>query len=95
MTVFNANEVTDQQLDWTILRDGGVALYWRPEVLATDLKWLETNAYRIVEFDAAGWDSEEQMHDSLKSRLSFPDYYGCTQVFCSFAFRRVVLHGFS
>jgi RNAse (barnase) inhibitor barstar len=74
--VFNVNEVTDQQLDWTILRDGGVALYCRPEVLATDLKWLETNAYRIVEFDAAGWDSEEEMHDSFKSRLSFPDYYG-------------------
>jgi hypothetical protein len=38
MTVFNANVVNDQQLDWTILRDGGVALYWRPEVLAEDVK---------------------------------------------------------
>jgi len=40
------------------------------------LTWLEANGYSIIEFDAAGWGSEEQMHDSLKSALSFPDYYG-------------------
>ena len=76
MAVFSANEVTDQQLDWTILRDGGVALYWRLEVLAKDLDWLRTNGYSVVEFDASEWHSEEQMHDSLKSSLAFPDYYG-------------------
>jgi len=76
MAVFNAVDVTDQQLDWTIVRDGGLALYWRPEVLAQDSRWLELKGYRIVEFNAAGWNSEEQMHQSLASRLSFPDYYG-------------------
>jgi len=76
MTVFNANDVSDQQLDWTILRDGGVALYWQPEVLAEDIKWFMSNGYRTIEFDAGSWTSEEQMHDSLKFQLSFPDYYG-------------------
>jgi len=76
MAVFNADEVNDQQLDWTTLRDGGVALYWRPEVLANDLSWLAANGYTIIQFEAAAWESEEQMHDSLKSSLSFPDYYG-------------------
>lgn len=41
-----------------------------------DLNWLESNGYNIVEFDAARWNSEEQMHDSLRSALSFPYYYG-------------------
>jgi RNAse (barnase) inhibitor barstar len=29
-----------------------------------------------LQFDANAWKSEEQMHDALKSTLSFPDYYG-------------------
>jgi RNAse (barnase) inhibitor barstar len=76
MTVFNENVVSDQQLDWTILRDGGVALYWQPEVLAGDVNWLQSNGYMIADFDAGDWKSEEQMHKALKSTLSFPDYYG-------------------
>ena len=65
-----------QRLDWTILRDGGIALYWRSEILADDVKWLESNGYRIVSFEAGDWLSEVQLHDALKADLSFPDYYG-------------------
>ena len=75
MAIFSPNEDNEQRRDWTILRDGGVALYWRPEALNKDLGWLDANGYNIVEFDAAGWNSEEQMHDSLRSGLSFPYYY--------------------
>lgn len=76
MSVFNASTVNNQQLDWTILRDGGVALYWQPEVLAGDVKWLQSNGYMVAEFEAGDWKTEEQMHSVLKSTLSFPDYYG-------------------
>ena len=40
------------------------------------MKWLQSNGYGIIEFDAGLWKSEEQMHISLRSGLSFPDYYG-------------------
>ena len=76
MAIFSAEDANDQRRDWAILRDGGVALYWRPEALKADLNWLELNDYEIVEFDAGSWSSEEQMHDALRSRLSFPYYYG-------------------
>lgn len=76
MAVFSSEEANDQHRDWTILRGGGVALYWRPEALKMDLGWLELNGYNVVEFDSAKWSSEEQMHDSLRSALSFPYYYG-------------------
>jgi len=49
--------VDDKQLDWIILRDGGVQLYWREEILADDLRWLESNSYKIISFDAAEWRS--------------------------------------
>ena len=34
------------------------------------------NGYRLIDFDASTWKSEERMHDALESGLSFPDYYG-------------------
>ena len=77
MAVFStSDEENDQGLDWTILRDGGVALYWRTEVLAEDVEWLESHGYRIVSFDTADWLSEDQLHASLEAALSFPTYYG-------------------
>jgi RNAse (barnase) inhibitor barstar len=76
MAVFSSDEDTVNRRDFDILRDGGVALYWRPEALRMDLNWLESNEYNVVEFEAGGWKSEEQMHDALRSALSFPYYYG-------------------
>jgi RNAse (barnase) inhibitor barstar len=82
MATFKADEVNDEQLDWTVLRDGGVYLYWRQEILEDDLNWLKSNGYRIISFEAAewqsasDWESEHLMHESLKAHLSFPDYYG-------------------
>jgi len=82
MANFKANEVNDEQRDWIILRDGGVHLYLRQEILADDIDWLKANGYRIISFDAAewqsasDWESERLMHESLKAQLSFPDYYG-------------------
>ena len=82
MAIFKPDEAQNEQLDWAILQDGGVYLYWRQEILADDLNWLKLNGYRIVSFDAGGWrsasewESERQMHESLKAQLAFPDYYG-------------------
>jgi RNAse (barnase) inhibitor barstar len=82
MAVFKADELHDEQLDWTILRDGGVCLYWRQEILTDELNWLKSNEYKIISFEAAEWqsasewESERRMHESLKAQLSFPDYYG-------------------
>ena len=82
MAVFKADKVHDEQLDWIILRDGGVRLYWRLEILTDELNWLKSNGYKIISFDASDWqsasewESELRMHESLKDQLSFPDYYG-------------------
>jgi RNAse (barnase) inhibitor barstar len=76
MTAFNQDSSSSQPLDWAILRDGGISLYWRSKFLADDLSWFEQNGYQVVLFDTAGWASEETMHESLQDALSFPDYYG-------------------
>jgi RNAse (barnase) inhibitor barstar len=82
MAVFKADELHDEQLDWTILRNGGVCLYWQHAILKDDLTWLKLNGYEIITFDATEWqsaserESEHRMHESLKTQLSFPNYYG-------------------
>lgn len=82
MAVFKVDEVHDEQLDWTILREGGVCLYWRQEILTDEVNWLKSHEYRVISFDAVEWEStsewelERRMHESFKTHLSFPDYYG-------------------
>jgi RNAse (barnase) inhibitor barstar len=82
MAVFKVDEVHDEQLNWTILREGGVCLYWRQEILTDEVNWLKSNEYRVISFDAVEWEStsewelERRMHESFKTHLSFPDYNG-------------------
>jgi RNAse (barnase) inhibitor barstar len=76
MTAFSTSEENDNCLDYTILRDGSIALYRRADFLEEDVNWLRSNGYKIVSFDCSGWHSEEHMHDSLEKALSFPSYYG-------------------
>jgi RNAse (barnase) inhibitor barstar len=76
MAVFSSKEANEQQLDWSILQNGGVVFYWRADIFADDLSWFKSNGYDVIQFDAAEWLSTERMHESLKSDLSFPGYYG-------------------
>lgn len=65
-----------QRLDYSLLQNGAVTLYWRPAYLDADVEWLTTHGYRVHRWDASAWSSVEQMHDDLARELAFPDYYG-------------------
>jgi len=74
MAIFKAGDEND--LDYVAIRDGGVLVYRNRTYLEADLLWLRDKKYRIHRFDCATWTSEEAMHASMRSALSFPDYYG-------------------
>jgi RNAse (barnase) inhibitor barstar len=76
MACFSKEEIDLERLDWVVIRDGGVSLYLREEILREDLKVLESYDYQVVAFDCATWDSVEQMHLSFQESLNFPNYYG-------------------
>lgn len=76
MVAFNLDDVSDKELDWVILRDGGIAMYWRMTLLEEDLRWFASRDYLILSFNAVEWKSEEEMHEAFLARLGFPDYYG-------------------
>lgn len=76
MTVFGQQEDYRNRLDWQILRDGSVSLYFKPEYLHADVEWLRQHDYQIFTCDCTQWTTEEAMHTGFQQTLSFPDYYG-------------------
>ncbi len=76
MTAFNHRDEHENQLDWKILRDGSVALYWKRELLDEDVSWFRQQNYQVFSFDCQQWSSTEEMHTDFQRTLSFPAYYG-------------------
>lgn len=74
MAAFRASD--ENTFDYTVIRDGGVTIYLNLHYLEEDLQWLRERNYRIHKLDCADWISENAMHESMKSKLAFPDYYG-------------------
>lgn len=77
MSFFNNDPADWERLDWRILRDGAIYLYWRPEYLADDLQWFTEHQYRLYEFDCRTWVSPDRMFADLGRVLEFPDWWGC------------------
>lgn len=76
MATFQNNPDEWQRLDWSILENGWISLYWKNEILVKDLQWFKTEKYSIVDFDCKTWVDENEMHRQLRQKLNFPDYYG-------------------
>jgi hypothetical protein len=76
MAAFNQQDSHENRLDWEILRDGSVALYWRRELLDEDVSWFRQQNYQVFSFDCERWRSTEAMHTDFERMLNFPAYYG-------------------
>jgi barstar (barnase inhibitor) len=75
MAPFGAQDKKEETLDWVILRDGGIALYWRREYLDQDLEWFRQQNYQIYSFDCEKW-TNGGMHVDFERSFNFPSYYG-------------------
>ena len=76
MAVFRNEPEEFQRLDWRLLQNGAVTLYFRPQVLEEDVEWLKRHNYRVDSFECSLWVGLSEMHEALSSGLEFPDYYG-------------------
>src|SRR5438876_1591342 len=74
MAVFRDDDL--QRLDWRLLLQGPITLYYRPEVLTEDIAWFANHGYLINHFDCRTWETSADMHAALAAELAFPDYYG-------------------
>jgi hypothetical protein len=62
-------------LDFALIRDGGVAMYWRTSVLDDTERELASLGYDLVRMDATAW-GEAVLHRDFAASLGFPTYYG-------------------
>jgi RNAse (barnase) inhibitor barstar len=65
-----------ERADWPLFQNGWVTLYWKPEVLESDCKWLCDQGYRVHRMSTDRWSSSEIALRDLGETLSFPGYYG-------------------
>lgn len=68
----------ERDLDFLLLREGPISLYWRREKFETALGWFESAGYTVARFDCRSWTDLNAFHASLASGLGFPEYYGGT-----------------
>lgn len=76
MTAFRSDSDDYQRLDYSLLQNGSVTLYYRIEFLAEDTKQLISLGYRLENFDCAVWQTEDDMYSAFADILNFPDYFG-------------------
>ena len=76
MSVFKNTEATWQRLDYRLLLNSPIALFWHVEIFEKQVAWFQDNGYRVASFDAASWDTESTFHQDLYKTLNFPGYYG-------------------
>ena len=76
MTSFENNETTWDRLDYRILQNSPISLYWKVEIWDGHADWFQQNGYRVVRLDAADWTTEKAFHLDIKTQMNFPDYYG-------------------
>lgn len=73
MAVFSPEDCN--RLDFEILAEGGVTLYFQHEVLGEDLAWFALERYEVVQFDEEALDSVMGFHFEARLKLGFPEGY--------------------
>lgn len=64
------------RLDWQILMNGSVSLYYDKAILEEDMQWLKSSGYQLYIFDFHMIKTRAEFHKKVKEELKLPDYYG-------------------
>lgn len=76
VATWDADAETTHPVDFRLVHNTFVTMFWRSSLLDETVGWLRSHAYDVVEFDAGSWASEADMYDDLAMRLEFPKYFG-------------------
>ena len=75
VAAWNADCQTAQSVDFRLVQDSFVTMFWRPSLLDETVDWLQAHAYEVVQFDAGSWTSDADMYGDVALGLCFPDYF--------------------
>jgi RNAse (barnase) inhibitor barstar len=76
VATWDADAEKTHPVDFRLVHNTFVTMFWRSSLLNETIGWLESHAYRVVEFDAGSWSSDADMYDDVALALNFPDYFG-------------------
>jgi hypothetical protein len=76
VATWDADAETTHPVDFRLVRNTFVTMFWRSSLLDETIDWLRTHAYDVVEFDTGSWASDADMYDDIALGLNFPDYFG-------------------
>ena len=76
MAAFNRQVNNCSKVDWAVLINGSISLYWNENILIKVLDWLKSNQYKIIILDFSEILSVIEFHARIKKMCEFPDYYG-------------------
>lgn len=76
MAAFEPGSENLHDMDWDLVQDGFVTMFWNRDGLQTTVNWLSDHGYRVVVLDAADWVDPERLDDDIAAALDFPDWYG-------------------
>lgn len=76
MASFKQDPEEWQRLDWRLLQNSAITLYFSSAVLEADIAWLSAHDYRVLSLQAGEHRSSEEMLVGLGKLLAFPEYYG-------------------
>ncbi len=65
MVTFKKNYKDFNRLDYGIFQNGPISLYYKKELLKTDLSWLRGKKYKIIEVDSGEWTNENFLSNLL------------------------------
>lgn len=76
MASWDADAETSHAVDFRLVHNTFVTMFWQPSVLDETVIWLLQHGYDVATFDAATWTTPGDMFGDVAQRLDFPDYFG-------------------
>jgi RNAse (barnase) inhibitor barstar len=76
MASWDSDAETSHPVDYRLVHNTFVTMFWKASILDQTLEWLVQHGYDVVTFDAGSWHSPSEMFDDVAQRLGFPDYFG-------------------
>lgn len=76
MASWDADAETSHPLDYRLVHNTFVTMFWRASILHQTVEWLVGHGYDVVTFDAGSWRSASDMFEDVAQRLNFPDHFG-------------------
>lgn len=76
MAIWDTADELNHPLDFLLFQNGFIKLFRRQEILEEAISWLRNHSYKVVQIDAAAWQSQADLHRDIAQVLDFPEYYG-------------------